>query len=286
MVVEIEEITQDVYNVTVETVNPDMAETIDRIEGLVSEAELSASESRINANNANQYATQANTSSISAQNSASQALIYRNEAEQFAEQASQGGSASWNSIEGKPNVIGAGATQEEARTAIGAGTSNYGFPSDGTNLQVVLGDNTLKTATELVSVISSYDINNPNTAYTARFVTGNSFVRDVTSINNKWTYTAVTANSTLTVASFNTNSTITYNGTNITVTIPLNANAAIPIGCAKEFINLSDTPLNIVAISGVTLTSAGGLTKVVNGGSFKLWKTATNTWHLTGNLTS
>lgn len=35
-----------------------------------------------------------------------------------------GGNASWNTIEDKPAVIAAGTTQAEARTVIGAGTSN------------------------------------------------------------------------------------------------------------------------------------------------------------------
>lgn len=35
-----------------------------------------------------------------------------------------GGSVDWDSINGKPAVIAAGATAAEARTAIGAGTSN------------------------------------------------------------------------------------------------------------------------------------------------------------------
>lgn len=35
-----------------------------------------------------------------------------------------GGDVEWDSIKGKPTVIAAGATQEAARSAIGAGTSN------------------------------------------------------------------------------------------------------------------------------------------------------------------
>lgn len=280
MKVEIEEIVQDVYNITIETVDPDIIGTLDRIEVLASETEQSA-------NNAQSSATSANSSAGQALIYKDEAKEYRDEAEQFAEQASQGGgSASWDTLEGKPTFIGAGETQEEARNSIGAGISNYKFPIGGLNTQVLLGDNTLKLTTELVPIISSYDVNNPNTAYGARFVTGNSFVRDVTAINNKWTYTTVAANSTLTLASFNTNSTITYNGNNITVTIPLNANAAVPIGCAKEFINLNETTLTIVAISGVTLYSTDNMTKVKGQGTFKLWKTGVNTWHLTGNLTT
>lgn len=49
---------------------------------------------------------------------------------------------SWEDISSKPAVIAAGTTQEQARSAIGAGTSNYVLPSGGTATTFLRGDGT------------------------------------------------------------------------------------------------------------------------------------------------
>lgn len=52
-----------------------------------------------------------------------------------------GGTVTWDSIEDKPAVIAAGATQAEARTAIGAGTSSLAIGTTGTT--AMAGNKTL-----------------------------------------------------------------------------------------------------------------------------------------------
>lgn len=53
-------------------------------------------------------------------------------AKEVVDESGSGGSADWNTLSNKPAVIGAGATAADARTAIGAGTSNLVIGTTGT----------------------------------------------------------------------------------------------------------------------------------------------------------
>lgn len=81
-------------------------------------------------------------------------------------------SISWAEVTGKPAVIGAGATQADARSAIGAGTSNYVLPSGGTNTTFLRGDGTWVTPTNTTyTVITQANIEN-TTSTTSGLTTG------------------------------------------------------------------------------------------------------------------
>lgn len=69
------------------------------------------------------------------------------------------------------------------------------------------------------------------------------------------------------------------------MTIPTNASVAFAIGTTITITSIGAGQTTIVPISGVTLNSAGGLTKLrVQYSSGVIKKTATNTWELAGDL--
>lgn len=66
-------------------------------------------------------------------------------------QNAEGGDAvSWSTLPGKPAVIAAGATQTEARTAIGAGTSSLAI---GTTATTAMAGNKVPTSTQRGGVL-------------------------------------------------------------------------------------------------------------------------------------
>lgn len=66
------------------------------------------------------------------------------------ESSTGGEAATWATLSGKPAVIAAGATQAEARTAIGAGTSSL---SIGTTAATAMAGNKVPTATQRGGVL-------------------------------------------------------------------------------------------------------------------------------------
>lgn len=92
---------------------------------------------------------------------------------------------SWEDITDKPVVIAEGATETEARDAIGAGTSDYDLPVGGTATTFLAGDNTWKTPPNTTySIITDTEFNT-GTATTARTVSAQSLNRDINKLLNQ-----------------------------------------------------------------------------------------------------
>lgn len=75
------------------------------------------------------------------------------------------------------------------------------------------------------------------------------------------------------------------NAAAIVVTVPTNATVAFPIGTVIEIAQLGAGQITITPASGVTIQSAGSLTKTrVTLSAASLRKRATDTWLLVGDL--
>jgi len=69
------------------------------------------------------------------------------------------------------------------------------------------------------------------------------------------------------------------------LSIPTNASVAFPVGTTITITSIGAGQTTVVPISGVTINSAGGLTKLrVQYSKGVLTKIATNTWELGGDL--
>lgn len=73
----------------------------------------------------------------------------------------------------------------------------------------------------------------------------------------------------------------------ITATVPLNATVAFPIGSVIHLCQWGAAAVTIAATEGVTINQPASKTLVVaeQYGVVRLWKQATNTWLLSGDLT-
>lgn len=75
------------------------------------------------------------------------------------------------------------------------------------------------------------------------------------------------------------------NGSAITLTIPTNASVALPVGCIISLLQGGAGQVTVTPAGGVTLLSADSFTNLrVQYSTATLWKQATDTWYLAGDL--
>lgn len=86
----------------------------------------------------------------------------------------------WSELAGKPAVIGAGATQADARTAIGAGTSSLAI---GTTATTAAAGNRAATETAIGMVERATDAEATAGTDTTRYITPKHLANAVGSIN-------------------------------------------------------------------------------------------------------
>ena len=99
-------------------------------------------------------------------------------------------------------------------------------------------------------------------------------------------YTEISESKVLETTDFDNSKMICITGTDVTLSIPVSM-SALPIGTMMTFFNKGDTNVTIAPNSGsLILTGTDGMFKCKPKGEFKLRKTGTNEWFLTGDLTT
>lgn len=74
------------------------------------------------------------------------------------------------------------------------------------------------------------------------------------------------------------------NASAITLTVDTNANVAFPVGTIIDLLQIGAGQVTVAAAGGVTINSTPTLKARAQHSGLQLWKQATNTWWLTGDL--
>ncbi len=163
----------------------------------------------------------------------------------------------WTTIAGKPAVVAAGATQADARTAIGAGTSN---------LTIGTTAGTAK-AGDYAPDLSGYA---PTTApgLLGRYVgvnaqTGTSYTPVLTDEGKLVTFTNAAA---------------------VTLTLPQDSDLAFPVGGRFDFVRSGGGSVTAVAGTGATASGTPSLVLRAQWSAASAIKIAVNTWLVVGDL--
>lgn len=204
------------------------------------------------------------------------------------------GDQTWTTLSGKPAVIAAGATQADARTAIGAGTSS--FSGSYSNLTDVPTSFTPSAHSHAIS-----DTTGLQTALDGKAATSHSHaISDVTNLqttlDGKASSTAPGLYGRYVGVNAQTGTSYTpvlgdegklvtlTNAAAITVTLPSDANLAMPVGATVDFVGLGAGLVTFQAGSGATANATPSLVTRAQYSAVSAIKAASNAWLVVGDL--
>jgi hypothetical protein len=172
----------------------------------------------------------------------------------------------WSTISGKPAVIAEGATQADARTAIGAGTSSFsGVYADLTS-KPTLGTAAATASTDYATAAQGAKADTalqPATGQTINAQTGTTY-----------TLVAADAGKIVTLS----------NASPVTVTLPQDSDATFAVGSRVDFIGIGAGLVTFAAGTGATVNGTPSLVTRAQWSGATAVKRAANTWVVIGDL--
>jgi hypothetical protein len=172
----------------------------------------------------------------------------------------------WSTISGKPAVIAEGATQADARTAIGAGTSSFSGDYDDLTDKPTLGTAAATASTDYATAAQGAKADTalqPATGQTINAQTGTTY-----------TLVASDAGKIVTLS----------NGSAVTVTLPQDSDATFAVGTRVDFIGIGAGLVTFAAGTGATVNGTPSLVTRAQWSGATAVKRAANTWVVIGDL--